>query len=301
MSGLFNVSKKFFSSWKPNLPKHKIVFNTTQYHQAHAIWNLKDAENVQQTHLKPKGFSDRAANLYCVLFRYFFDFVSGYKHGKMTESLYLRRFIFLETIAGVPGMVGGMVRHLNSLRNLRHDGGWIHHLVEEAENERMHLLTFLRIRVPGIFMRLSIVGTQFIFVLWYSIFYSFFPKTSHRFVGYLEEQAVLTYTMAIKDLDEGRLEKWANLQAPSDAIKYWGLGKEAKFRDMLLSIRADEANHREYNHHFADIPGDEPLDGHKIFISTDFVGEANNKWEDEEVKVQVKVEAKEEENKTKTN
>lgn len=51
--------------------------------------------------------------------------------------------IFLETVAGVPGFVAGMVRHLRSLRNMERDQGWIHTLIEEAENERVHLLTFL--------------------------------------------------------------------------------------------------------------------------------------------------------------
>jgi len=40
-------------------------------------------------------------------------------------------------------MVAGMNRHMKSLRTLREDSGWIHHLLEEAENERMHLITFL--------------------------------------------------------------------------------------------------------------------------------------------------------------
>lgn len=37
-------------------------------------------------------------------------------------------------------MVGGTLRHLRSMRLLKRDGGWIHSLLEEAENERMHLL-----------------------------------------------------------------------------------------------------------------------------------------------------------------
>ena len=57
--------------------------------------------------------------------------------------------IFLETVAGVPGMVGGMLRHLHSLRTMRRDHGWIRTLLAEAENERMHLLTFMELRQPG--------------------------------------------------------------------------------------------------------------------------------------------------------
>ena len=39
------------------------------------------------------------------------------------------RIIMLETVAGVPGMVGGMTRHFHSLRRLTRDHGWIHTLL----------------------------------------------------------------------------------------------------------------------------------------------------------------------------
>lgn len=51
----------------------------------------------------------------------------------------MQRILFLESIAGVPGMVAGALRHLHSLRLMRRDGGWIHTLLEEAENERCAL------------------------------------------------------------------------------------------------------------------------------------------------------------------
>jgi hypothetical protein len=40
------------------------------------------------------------------------------------------------------------------------DHGWIHTLLEEAENERMHLLTFLKLRKPGTIFRFSVIATQ---------------------------------------------------------------------------------------------------------------------------------------------
>lgn len=64
------------------------------------------------------------------------DFATGYKHPTeeqarkhphkfvMTEEKWLTRFIFLESVAGVPGMVGGMLRHLRSLRKMKRDNGW---------------------------------------------------------------------------------------------------------------------------------------------------------------------------------
>lgn len=75
------------------------------------------------------------------------------------------------------------------------------------------------------------------------------PATAHRFVGYLEEEAVLTYTRQIKDIEDGKLPLWEKMQAPDIAINYWKMpeGKQT-IKDLLLYIRADEAKHREVNH-----------------------------------------------------
>ena len=74
----------------------------------------------------------------------------------MSEEQWINRFLFLESIASVPGMVGGMTIHLKSLTNLKDDRGVLHHLLEEAENERMHLFFFLNHKRPGLIARLSI-------------------------------------------------------------------------------------------------------------------------------------------------
>ena len=72
------------------------------------------------------------------------------------------------------------------------------------------------------------------------------PKFCHRFVGYLEEEAVKTYTAMLKDIDEtnGVLHHWNKMPAPKDAIEYYHLNPEATYRDVIASIRADEACHR---------------------------------------------------------
>lgn len=79
--------------------------------------------------------------------------------------------------------------------------------------------------------------------------YVFSSKTAHRFVGYLEEEAVISYTHYLRDLDEGRIE---NVPAPDIAKKYWGLASDARLRDVLLVVRDDEAEHRDVNHQLAD-------------------------------------------------
>ena len=66
-----------------------------------------------------------------------FNFVTGYNHTDPPTSAIGYRLIILESVAGVPGMLGGMFRHFRSLRQLERDHGFIFTLLEEAENERM--------------------------------------------------------------------------------------------------------------------------------------------------------------------
>lgn len=167
----------------------------------------------------------------------------------MTERKWLVRFLFLESVAGVPGMVAGSLRHLHSLRRLNRDNGWIETLLEEAYNERMHLLTFMKLAEPGWFMRMMIIGAQGVFYNGFFLSYLISPRICHRFVGHLEEEAVLTYTRAIEDIEAGKLPKWKDMDAPEIAVNYWNMPEGSrKMRDLLLYIRADEAKHREVNH-----------------------------------------------------
>jgi ubiquinol oxidase len=45
---------------------------------------------------------------------------------------------------------------------------------------------------------------------------------------------------------------YANLPAPEIAIDYWKLAPDARLRDVIIAVRADEAHHRDVNHEFAD-------------------------------------------------
>ncbi|KAK6954061.1 Alternative oxidase, mitochondrial precursor [Daldinia eschscholtzii] len=169
----------------------------------------------------------------------------------LTEGQWLLRFLFLESIAGVPGMVAGMLRHLHSIRRLKRDNGWIETLLEESYNERMHLLTFIKMCEPGWFMKIMLIGAQGVYFNALFLSYLISPKVTHRFVGYLEEEAVHTYTLAIKQIEDGHLPKWSdpNFVVPDIAVKYWHMpeGKRT-MKDLILYIRADEACHRGVNH-----------------------------------------------------
>lgn len=158
--------------------------------------------------------------------------------------------MMLETVAAVPGMVAGMLLHLKSLRRFEHSGGWIKALLEEAENERMHLMTFMEVSDPKWYERALVITVQGVFFNAYFFGYLVSPKFAHRVVGYLEEEAIHSYTEFLKELDSGKIE---NVPAPAIAIDYWQLPQNATLRDVVMVVRADEAHHRDVNHFASDI------------------------------------------------
>lgn len=195
--------------------------------------------NLNQ-HQEPVGVSDKIAYGFTKAMRFFADtFFSG-RYG--------HRAVVLETIAGVPGMVGGTLQHLHSLRRMQSDNGWIRKLLEEAENERMHLMTFIEIAQPNAFERILIVIAQGVFYNCFFLLYLISPKTAHRVVGYFEEEAVYSYTEYLAGVDSGKYE---NVPAPQLAIDYWHLPPDAKLSEVIIAVRADEAGHRDVNHDFA--------------------------------------------------
>ncbi|KAG6336057.1 hypothetical protein ID866_3030 [Astraeus odoratus] len=227
---------------------------------------------IHVLHRQPKILSDKVALNLVKLLRWGFDFVSGYKHKPLppnsnnmsleelrrggyvlTEKAWLRRILFLETVAGVPGMVAAMLRHLESLRSMRRDSGWIHTLLEDAENERMHLMTFMTLRQPSIWFRAMVLGAQGVFANFFFFAYLISPKTCHRFVGHLEEEAVLTYTRCIEDLEAGRIPEWTHVPAPEIAKDYWRLPADATLLDVIYAVRSDESTHRFINHSLANL------------------------------------------------
>ncbi|CAG2223847.1 Alternative oxidase, mitochondrial,Ubiquinol oxidase 1c, mitochondrial,Ubiquinol oxidase 1, mitochondrial,Alternative oxidase 3, mitochondrial,Alternative oxidase 1, mitochondrial,Ubiquinol oxidase 2, mitochondrial,Ubiquinol oxidase 1a, mitochondrial,Ubiquinol oxidase 3, mitochondrial,Alternative oxidase 2, mitochondrial,Ubiquinol oxidase, mitochondrial,Ubiquinol oxidase 1b, mitochondrial [Mytilus edulis] len=223
----------------------------------HPIWSEEEVHNVEVTHKPPEGKVDKMAYYTVKLMRGSFDILSGFNRGERNERKWVLRICFLETVAGVPGMVAAMLRHLSSLRRMQRDYGWIHTLLEEAENERMHLMTALQLRKPTKIFRLGVVVSQGAFVTMFSLAYLISPRFCHRFVGYLEEEAVITYTKCVQDIHNGSMEHWKTQPAPESAITYWKLPDDAKMLDVILAIRADEAHHRVVNHTLASLKEDD--------------------------------------------
>ena len=162
---------------------------------------------------------------------------------------YGHRAVVLETVAAVPGMVGATLQHLRALRRLHDDRGWVKELVDEAANERMHLMAFVEIARPNLLERALILVAQGVFFNVFFLLYLLSPRTAHRLVGYFEEEAVVSYTRFLHAIDAGRIE---NVAAPDVARRYWKMPADATLRDVVLAVRADEMKHRDVNHAYAD-------------------------------------------------
>ncbi|KAF3652529.1 Ubiquinol oxidase 2, mitochondrial [Capsicum annuum] len=96
--------------------------------------------------------------------------------------------------------------------------GWIKALLEEDENERMHLMTMVEL------VYTKCLHIEFL-VIW--------------------KRRLYTYNLYLNDIDHGEIE---NVPAPAIAIDYWRLPKDATRKDVVTVIRADEAHHRDVNH-----------------------------------------------------
>jgi len=221
------------------------------YDLNHHQWKKHELD-IAITHIEPKTFSDKVAYNSVKLARFGFDTATGWNNEITSTSKVLQRVIFLETVAAVPGMTAAIIRHFKSLRSMERDGGLINMFLEEATNERMHLLTFVTMRDPSLFFRASVIGAQFGFGTAFLLAYIASPKFCHRFVGYIEEEACSTYTKIIEALEtapEGSdLAKWSAEGAPDIGISYWHLGEDGTVLDLIKAVRADEAEHRDVNH-----------------------------------------------------
>lgn len=226
------------------------------------VWTEAEIQAIRKQdmstwHRTPKTFSDKWAywsfwtlkqvmNLACG------QTTSKFGLNKFGESGYLFRVTLLETMAGVPGFVAAMARHMTAMRELRRDHGWIHTLLEEAENERMHLLVLLEYMKPSaLFKFLTFASQGIMFAIWGGVYFCN-PTLFHRFVGYFEEGAVVSYKEILDEIDAGNLEGFKEPAKPLGRA-YWQLSDDATFKDVLGQILADEYHHRLVNHTFADL------------------------------------------------
>ena len=200
-------------------------------------------EKTKEVNLEYELSTSPFAKSMTKFFRFFADTFFAKRYG--------HRAVVLETVAGVPGMVAGMLVHLKSLRtHKRGYGPIIRKLLAEAENERMHLMFFIEIAEPSKLERGLIIVAQFVFWHFYLIMYLISPRTAHMMTHYFEEEAVKSYTEYLQLIESGEIE---DVDAPQLAIEYYGMEPDARLSTMVQYIRADEQNHSKVNLEYANV------------------------------------------------
>ena len=82
-----------------------------------------------------------------------------------------------------------MLIHLKSLRSMKTGYGPSNKRdAAEAENERMHLMFFIEIAKPNLLERCLVIAVQ-VFSCFLHRYVHLFPKTSHRMIGYFENES----------------------------------------------------------------------------------------------------------------
>eukprot|EP00636_Phaeomonas_parva_P017649 CAMPEP_0118853582 /NCGR_PEP_ID=MMETSP1163-20130328/2113_1 /TAXON_ID=124430 /ORGANISM="Phaeomonas parva, Strain CCMP2877" /LENGTH=335 /DNA_ID=CAMNT_0006786153 /DNA_START=220 /DNA_END=1227 /DNA_ORIENTATION=+ len=230
------------------------------WRQQNHIWTeeeIADRMATKDEKHKPVTFGDHLASGVMKGLYWSFNAVTGYTDENPTPQAIEWRLIILESFAGVPGFLAAGFRHFYSLRTLQRDHGAIYTFLEEAENERMHLLVCLKMFDAGIGTRALVIAAQVGMTPLLMATYAVSPATMHRFVGYLEETAVHTYANIVKhcEMEGSHLHAaWAHLPAPEIAKSYWALEDDASWTTCLKHMLADEAHHRDVNHTFATLP-----------------------------------------------
>ena len=231
------------------------------WRQTNHIWSNDELEKVSVEKHEPVTMSDHFMKGVMNVLYHGFNFVTGYDPVDPSPRSVAWRLIILESFAGVPGFVAAGFRHFYSLRTLKRDHGAIYTFLEEAENERMHLLVCLKMFEASPITRALCVAAQFGMTPFLALTYAVHPGSMHRFVGYLEETAVETYTNLVeKTTTPGTKlhDEWQGLSAPGIAKAYWKLDRDAKWVDCLQHMLADESHHRDVNHTFATLPEGAP-------------------------------------------
>jgi hypothetical protein len=156
------------------------------WRQVNHIWTEEELAYVIKTaHKKfePKTLSDRLASGFMRMLYHSFNYITRYNPVDPTAKSIEWRLIILESFAGVPGFLAAGFRHFYSLRTLQRDHGAIYTFLEEAENERMHLLTCLKMFEASYVTRGLVITAQLTMTPLLMAVYAVHPPMVHRFVG----------------------------------------------------------------------------------------------------------------------
>jgi len=169
-----------------NLPKHNFENNSFPQFLAHATYNPAELENLPEVTIQPKTLSDKFAQFSVKAFTYPFEDLKKVfaNMGPETEKKVFRRLILFESLAVTPAMIAANYLHFKGVRSSKNYGDWINTLLGEAENEKIHLMTFLELYKPTFKNRLEAKIYHYLYRLYFATLYRISPRIAHKVIGY---------------------------------------------------------------------------------------------------------------------
>ncbi|KAK7497595.1 hypothetical protein BaRGS_00011235 [Batillaria attramentaria] len=219
------------------------------YFLPHKPWEFGQAKGIKEHH-EPHGPMERAAFQTAQFLRGLLDNIAGYEPVPVHAGKKIQKDV-AQAVSCVTTAQAARAQHVRSMWKGEPDNGWCRALLLESDNERVHLLTALKITHANRLVRMGIITLQSVVSPFSFIAYVMCPKYCHRLYEYLQEESIKIYTQCIEDIEEGSMDLWKNQVAPTIAKKYWHLKDDATVEDVLKAIRADEDKHRCTHHMLA--------------------------------------------------
>mmetsp|Transcript_79067 Transcript_79067/g.221687 ORF Transcript_79067/g.221687 Transcript_79067/m.221687 type:complete len:293 (-) Transcript_79067:156-1034(-) len=204
---------------------------TLQLHMPHNIWSEHSLNGVQLACMRPGSLADSAASGLARAMARSSEMAAGLTSSR--ERWWLRRLLFLSTLSGAPAkaIVAAKGRATDK---------WTKSVLKEADSEQARLQILMEVHSIGRVGQSVVSATQGVLANGFLVAWCVMPRFCKWFGHYVDEEQVNAYTSLVEDLDAGRLQHFADMQASGLARAHYGLPEGASLREVFLRMKAEE-------------------------------------------------------------
>lgn len=175
------------------------------------------------------------------------------------ETIFLRRALLLESVHWIHGLTMAYVCHLRSILTNHDELQMVQPMLGEYQSHRIHLLSFLQALKPSIFTRVLLIVIQAMIMPVYFLVCLVYPPLALSIARFVAAHATHFYSDTLTALEKGEMPRVAAMKIPPVAAWFYNLPAGARFRELLLNIRADDAFHSFYNEICLECQCDQPV------------------------------------------
>jgi len=204
---------------------------TLQLHMPHNIWSEHSLNGVQLACMRPGSLADSAASGLARALARSSEIVTSLTLSR--ERWWLRRLLFLSTLAGAPAkaLLAAEGRPIDRLTQS---------LLIEAGNKQARLQILMEMHSLGIVGQSSVRMSQGVLAKGFLMARFITPRFCKWFGNYVDEEQVQAYSLLLEDMDAGQLPRLSNVPASVLARKHYDLPEGASLREVFLRMKAED-------------------------------------------------------------